>query len=136
MRLRKLARPSRGSFSFVQQRAIYLFSTMILSTKRLGRIALTASLSTITAALLLYRQEWLMLHYAANYFNNNSNTTPSDVPSWKIVDQPPVPYIGNLTCPYEIAHYNVDSHVNFIGSREKSRSCAKLRCCAQSCQHS
>ena len=60
---------------------------MILSTKRLGRIALTASLSTITAALLIYRQEWLMLHYAANYFNNNSNTTPSDVPSWKIVDQ-------------------------------------------------
>ena len=100
---------------------------MILSTKRLGRIALTASLSTITAALLLYRQEWLMLHYAANYFNNNSNTTPSGVPSWKIVDQPPVPYIGNLTCPYEIAHYNVDSHANFIGSREKSRSCAKLR---------
>ena len=88
---------------------------------------MTASLSTITAALLIYRQEWLMLHYAANYFDNNSNTTPSDAPSWKIVDQPQVPYIGNLTCPYEIAHYNVDSHANFIGSREKSRSCAKLR---------
>ena len=101
---------------------------MNLSTKRRNRIAFVAFLFTIAGVLLLHRQEWSMM-LNNNTFATSSSSVGEDIKSsWKI-ETDIIPYMGNLTCPYEIAHYNIDSHRNFnMGDDEKKvRNCAKLR---------
>ena len=85
-----------------------------------GRRRVLIALFSQTILFFILHQEWLYFYSA----NSNTQFAPF-APSWGIREDV-VPYMGNLTCPFELAHYNLESHKNPI-DREKRRSCGKLR---------